>query len=157
MEFSEVYEKYEPDIRVAALSQRVPGLDYDDVMAEMVGCLWKAWQTYTPGPTTFGSYWWSVWLNRRNDLTALANRMKRPKHVLISDVSILGQQSYEMSQWPEPPAGTAELERRVWDLLASGEPRSVVLEETGMSKRRYYDIIRGWRTEEVERSLRHMV
>jgi hypothetical protein len=117
--------------------------------------LWKAWATYTPSPTKFASYWWSIWLNRRNDLTALANRLKRPKYVTLSDVSILGDQPYSMVRWPDPPAGTTELEQRVWDLLAAGEPRSVVLEETGVSKRRYYDIIDGWRSEEVEKQLRH--
>lgn len=156
MEFSEVYERYSSDIRITALSQRVPGLDHDDIVSEMEACLWKAWLTYTPSPTSFGSYWWSIWLNRRNDLTTLANRLKRPRHVLVSDVSILGEQPYAMQHWPEPPRGTTELERRVWDLLASGEPRSVVLEETGVSKRRYYDIIDRWRTREVEKLLRHM-
>lgn len=157
MTFSEVYEKFESDIRVTALSQRVPGLDYDDIVSEMVACLWKAWATFKEGTVRFAAYWWSIWLNRRSDLTAQANAFKRPKQVLLSDLTILPQHGYSMARWPDPPAGTTELEQRVWDLLASGEPRSVVLEETGMSKRRYYDIINGWRTEEVEKALRHPV
>lgn len=154
MEFSEVYREFASDIRVTALSQRVPTLDYDDIVSEMTACLWKAWLTYSPCGTSFGAYWWSVWLNRRSDLTAQANAFKRPKHVLLSDLSILPQQGYSMARWPDAPTGSGELERTVWDLLASGEPVNKVMERTGISRRRYYDIINGWRSQEVERHLR---
>lgn len=157
-EFSEVYKKYAPDIRITALSQSVPLLDYDDIVSEMLACLWKAWLTYKDGVTTFGAYWWSLWLNRRSDLTSQANAYKRPKHVLLSDLGILPKQpGYTMARWPDPPAGTGELETVVWHLLASGEPRSAVIERTGVSKRRYYDIIDGWRSEEVQKRLRQGV
>lgn len=157
MEFSEVYREYASDIRITALGQKVPTLDYDDIVSEMFACLWKAWVTYSPCSTTFGSYWWSIWLNRRSDLTAQANAYKRPKHVLLPDLGILPKQpAYTMARWPDPPAGTGELEEIVWHLIASGEPRSVVMQRTGVSKRRYYDIISKWRSEEVESRLRHM-
>lgn len=155
MEFSEVYRKFASDIRITALSQKVPTLDYDDIVSEMMACLWKAWLTYSPGSTTFGSYWWSIWLNRRADLTSQANAYKRPKHVLIPDLTILPKHpAYTMARWPEAPSEAEELEEIVWNLIASGEPRSVVIEKTGVSKRRYYEIISRWRSEEVESRLR---
>ena len=150
-EFSEVYEEYLPDIKVIALGQRVPGLDHDDVVAEMATCLWKAWGTWDDTKGAFGSYWWSVWLNRRSDLTQAAFRDKRPRLVLTDEVRGTG---YTMGGWPEAPEGSDLVAQNVWNLLASGEPVKEVIHRTGVSRRRYYDLIRSWRSEEVRSILR---
>lgn len=150
MEFSEVHRKYADDIAITALSQRVPGLDYDDVVSEMLMCLWRAWKTFKHDKGAFGPYWWSLWLNRRSDITAAANRIKRPRHVLV-DEPIL-EDSYTQQLTPQPPTDDPR-EQLVWHLLAVGEPVKNVIEEIGLSRRTYYDLIRSWRTEEVRASL----
>lgn len=154
MEFSEVYRRYSDDIAITALSQRVPGLDYDDVVSEMTGCLWKAWLTWKPGHAGFGSYWWSLWLNRRSDITEAAYRLKRPKTVALGD-ELFPESRYLLDLVPDPPAQCTRQQRLVWMLLASGEPVNEVMRITGLSKRGYYDLIRSWRTKEVRSALLH--
>lgn len=149
MDFSDVYRRYSDDIRVTALSQRVPGLDYDDVVSEMTACLWKAWTTFDPHKgTTFGAYWWSTWLNRRTNITVAAYRQKRPKTVLAGEYIPEGR--YLMDLLPHPPSGSTRKARKVWVLLAAGMKPSEVMEEVGMSRRTYYDLIRSWRNDEVK-------
>lgn len=150
MQFEEAYERYSDDIRVAALSQRVPGLDYDDIVQEMLVCLSKAVDTWDPKKGGFAPYWWSLWLNRRSDLTDTANRLKRPRHVLAGTVR---DTSYTTVMWPEPPQDADHNASMVWYLLASGERVKEVIEQVGLSRRAYYDLISSWRTAEVRRSL----
>lgn len=150
MKFSEAYEKYRRDIKVTALAQRVPGLDYDDVVSEMLICLWRASQTYKPGKATFGAYWWSLWLNRKANLVEAFNTAKRGVAVPTEDIE-LG--SYVQRTFPEAPRGSSPQERMVWDLLGHGEPIKDVISLTRLSRRRYYDLIASWRTDEVREGL----
>lgn len=153
MNFSECYERYIDDIEATALSQYVRGYDYDDVVSEMIGCLWKAWKTYQPHRGSFPAYWWSLWLNRRSDLNEAAGRQKRPVlRYVANDVllDIVGDRVAEESAFPSPPQGAGMISVKVWTMLAAGYTAREVMEATGISKRGYYGIIRKWRTEEVK-------
>lgn len=152
--FSEVYQKFSQTIGVIALSQHVPGLDYDDVVSEMKACLWVAWKQYQAHLGRFESYWWSLWLNRRSDLTRMALRVKRPRTVSAGDC--LPDEPYLMALFPQPPEKTTEQGREVWCLLAGGARPHEVRQQTGLSRRGYYDLISRWRTPEVRDMLSSM-
>jgi hypothetical protein len=153
MDFREVYKNFCDDIKVTALSQHVPGMAYDDVVSEMTACLWKAWRSHDPSKGSFGSYWWSLWLNRKADIYNAFRRQKRPTTVplppeLLPDEALLTQIV------PLPPKGSSHAAKLVWHMLATGERASDVIEKTGLTRRRYYELIASWRTKEVEDSLR---
>jgi hypothetical protein len=152
MNFQEAHAAYKHDIKVSALSQRVPGLDYDDVVSEMTICLWRACDTYKSGTgTTFGAYWWSLWLNRRSDIASAYYAHKRI-HPLLSDEP-LSEGSYTQDHRPDPPVGASDVDRLVWDMLAEGETATDTMDLLGMSRRSYYNTVRAWRTDEVWDSL----
>jgi hypothetical protein len=152
MNFQEAHALFRHDIKVSALSQRVPGLDYDDVVSEMTICLWRACETYKSGTgTRFGSYWWSLWLNRRSDIAHAYYAAKRVHPVLSDEPLVEG--SYVTQMAPEAPQGASDADRMVWDLLASGETATDTMELLGMSRRRYYKTVKTWQTDEVRDAL----
>lgn len=152
MTFSDLYDEMIKDIEVVALSQRVRDHDYDDVVAEMIGCLWKAWLTHHPGKGEFKPYWWSLWLNRRADLTRYAGRVKRPSLVTTDlppeawGVPLV----YEHRPLPMPSESVAQT---VWTMIATGHTVQEILRLAGITKRRYYSLIHQWRTPEVKEAL----
>lgn len=153
MSFAEAYEAYAQDIRTSALSQKVPGLDYDDVVSEMSICLWVATETYKAGSrTSFGSYWWSLWLNRRSDIAGAYHAGKRVHPILTDEPLVEG--SYVAPEAPEPPTGACAQDRVVWELLAAGDTATEVIADVELTRRRYYGIVGGWRNDEVRKSLR---
>lgn len=152
MQFLDVYPSFKEDIAITALGQKVPGLDYDDVVSEMTICLWKACDTYTHGSaTTFGAYWWSLWLNRRSDLT---RQWYAEKRVRATPVENTPDGAYTSDLAPDAPKGATEQDRLVWDLLAGGDEPKEVQDALGISRRRYYNTVKAWRTETVENMLR---
>lgn len=152
MDFQDTYALYRRDIRVSALSQKVPGLDYDDVVSEMDICLWRACETYKKGTgTSFGSYWWSLWLNRRSDIAQAYYANKRVHPVLSDEPLVEG--SYVHPDAPKPPAGSSATDRLVWDLLAAGETATDTMDLIGVSRRKFYKTVRTWRTDEVRDAL----
>lgn len=152
MDFQEAHALFKHDIKVSALSQKVPGLDYDDVVSEMTICLWRATETYKAGTgTSFGAYWWSLWLNRRSDIAQAYHAAKRV-HPVLSDEP-LAEGTYNMSVKPQAPAGASDVDRLVWDLLAAGETATDTMELTGISRRRYYKTIDSWCTEDIYEEL----
>ena len=150
MDFDTAWAVYEAQIRRVSHTQRVPGMDPDDIYNEMAICLWRATKTFTPGPTPFGSYWWSLWLNRRGDIAAAHYALKRVHGIPTEH---LPERSYEDTLFPIPstsePLGIA-----VWGALAGGDTAKEVQDDHGISRRRYYDIIGSWRTEQVREALR---
>lgn len=154
MDFTAAFGLYRDEINLLSTRQGIPGMDADDVANEMLVCLWKACQTYDPQHgITFGAYWWSVWTNRKINLLASYHAPSRPRAVLVPDPAVLDRRTCDVRLPPEPPAGASSLERVVWELLASGERGTSVRTLTEMSKRRYYDLLRTWRTDEVRDSL----
>lgn len=149
MDFGEAYERYGAEIKRLSSSQYVPGNEPDDVANEMLVILWKACETYVPGRGAFGPYWWSLWLNRRNDITAAYHALKRVHGIPTEHLPEL---EYGMKMFPMPPE-TDELGRRVWGAIARGDTPKEVQTEVGISRRRYYAYIEDWRTEEVRGTL----
>lgn len=152
MEFSEVYERFRDDIAVTAIGQFVSGLDYDDVVSEMTACLWKAWQSHDPAKGPLGTYWWSLWLNKRRDLGITANAKKRPPTTPYSP-EYLPEGRYLLDLMPSPPEGTGPMGQMVWRLLSEGLKPVEVMNICGLSRRAYYTLIKGWRTEQVRNYL----
>jgi DNA-directed RNA polymerase specialized sigma24 family protein len=149
MDFDTAWAMYGPEIGRIALRQRVPGLDPDDVASEMSICLWRACRTFRPGATPFGTYWWSLWLNRRSDIADAHYALKRV-HGIPTDT--LPERAYDDALFPMPPTKD-ELGVAVWGALAAGDTPKEVQDDHGLSRRRYYDIIRGWQTPEVRAAL----
>jgi hypothetical protein len=138
VDFSEAYERYA----------------HDDVISEMLACLWQASSTYDPErPTTFGAYWWSLWLNRKTYYIRLWNAQKRVHPVLLGE-HIVEAGEYAVRLLPEPPPDAPPEAVAIWVRLALGDERQDVLRDLGISKRRYYDILHSWRTDEVATTLR---
>lgn len=155
MDFEEVYARYVPEIRLLSKTQRVPGLDPDDVASEMTVALWKASTTYQEGSTlSFGQWWWSVWLNRRSDLSEAFYAAKRVHAVPVDQTHWKGYLDKEDVVTVLPPCPSdAVLDQIIWRMLAEGAPATEVMSYTEISKRAYYATIRGWRTPEVRRHL----
>lgn len=151
MTFEERYEQFRQQIAVVALGQKIVGLDYDDVVSEMLVCLWKAHSTFDPDHgVTFGVYWWSLWLNRKSHLIEAVNAKKRPRTIPTDEP--LFERSYDMSV----PTGTPGegVEALVWSMLGSGFLPGEVIAMTGVPRKGYYRLIRSWRTDEVRSMLK---
>jgi hypothetical protein len=161
----------EIDKIVRAGRQRVPGMTKDEIKAEMIESLWNARMTYDRDlGVTFEAYWWSIWLHRKADLIKYSLRAKRDvrREILHGDdwfadaededvverLPILWPVVADNNSIPEPPT-TVPVERRVWCLLAVGATRQEVLALCDLPKRRYYQIIHGWRTPQVRKELLH--
>ena len=151
--FSDFYDVYGDEIRATAHSQSIPGLDYDDVVSEMLICLWKAANTYEYAEgTPFASYWWSLWLNRKYTLTRDFSREKRIQPVLVEDTQSLDR-SVTDHHLPPAPLSADDQERLIWDLLAVGCNATEVQREAEVSKRTYYRTIQSWQTEAIHNML----
>lgn len=58
--------------------QSLPGLTPDEVRAEMLEALWRAWQTYSASTgVPIEKYFWRVWINRKSDLITFYYRQRR--------------------------------------------------------------------------------
>lgn len=141
---------YASEISRLSMTQWVPGLDPDDIASEMMICLWRAVQTYKQGSIPFGAYWWRIWANRRDDITEAYYAVKRvhgiPTEVLPEGPAPVPQ------VFPLPPTRDP-LAVRVWNGLASGDAPIEVQTDNAISRRRYYDLVASWRTDEVRRRL----
>ena len=85
-------------------SQRIPGMTPDEVRAEMLECVWRAWATYR---ASFGvpieKYWWTIWVRHRTDLLAAVFRMKRDisKEILVepAEYATKAGQHADVNEW----------------------------------------------------------
>ena len=133
--FNDIVLGMQPEIRKIACAgrQRVPGMDPDDIEAELLFCLWKARITYKPGMgVTFPAYWWSVWLNHKNDLTKRMFRQMRDvrKEVVREIKDDEGDLLVEDLIPIAPPFATPQ-EKAVWTLIASGVSLATVRKQIG--------------------------
>lgn len=151
--FDPAFQTYRHEIGYLAYTQRVPGMDPDDIGAEMATCLWRAWQTYTPGSGDFGTYWWSCWLNRRRDLWAAAVAIKRPVLIPVED-KYLDTPVYDVAGILPPPPGTTDLGHVIWGLIARGETVVRIRQTLRISRRTYYDTLTAWKTPAVRQYLK---
>lgn len=154
MDFGDTYARFSRDIKRRAWRERLSGLDYDDVVAEMTAALYRACQTYDAASGAFEPYWWSIWLNRRVDLILHAHR----RFVMVpvgEDIEIIDQKHHDTYDYglPAPPKSFEDSEERVWQMIALGRSRTEILTSTGLSKWSYYRLLRSWQTEEVLEAL----
>lgn len=154
MDFQEAHRLYEAEILRLAKTQPVLGMDPEDVVSEMLMCLWKATQTWAPGKGSFGTWWWSIWLNRRSDINAAFHAAKRPLSYPTSHRPGLLDRQVMQRRDPDVPTGSSARDGLIWRLIASGEPVSEILRLTETSRRGYYSLMKRWRTEEVRDDLR---
>lgn len=155
VEFGEQYERYKRQVKILARVQRVPGLDADDVETEMLLCIWRAVQTFDPSVgLDFGAYWWTLWLNRRSDITSAHYAEKRPRPLICTPdiIRSVADKSEAMVVVPACPT-TGRAERIIWSALAQGRTVAQAMQEAEVGKRRFYDIVRGWRNSAVRRYL----
>jgi DNA-directed RNA polymerase specialized sigma24 family protein len=150
MDFDAALRQYGGEIRRIAHRQVLPGMDADDIASEMTIVLWKACSTYDKSTSTpFGTYWWSMWKNRRSDLNESYYAKKRARTVPVERVP---ETTYSDS-FPLLPPTRDPVEAMVWRLLAEGESGKDVRMLTEMSRRRYYDLIASWRTDDIRDAL----
>lgn len=160
--FCQVYLDHLETVEKNAWRQRVPGMDRDDVVAEMSYCLWLAFKKfdrrYKPDDekcmAAFGVFWWSIWLNRRIDHIRRYNAEKRAADelpfspdelVAMSPVVYPGQLIC-----PPSEANITDTQSHIaWSLLALGYLPQEVRATLHISNRRYYELIGSWRTKEV--------
>jgi DNA-directed RNA polymerase specialized sigma24 family protein len=161
-EFNDLVEAWEPKLDTHARSQRVPGLDRDEVKAEMLECLWRAVVTFDEAQgVTLEPYWWRIWINRKGDLIARHFATKRRAAVISGDMTwvaeladdlypllrdMAGRTSAEsLQKAPECPLSDS-MTKKVWTLLAAGFQAQEVRVMLELSLRRYYRIIHALRT-----------
>lgn len=147
--FADEYARFKDDIEHSAGKQFIPGMERGEIVTEMLVCLWKASNTWRPSKGPFANYWWSVWLNRKYDLTKMHDRHHgrteyTDDHALLE--ALCGPSSDRVG--PAAPDGADAHERAVWNLLASGEQVNQAIQLAGISKRRYYQIIDRWKHDE---------
>lgn len=155
VEFGEQYERYKRQVRILARFQRVPGLDADDVEAEMLVCIWKAVQTFDPSVgLDFGAWWWTIWLNRRSDLASAYYADKRPRPLSCDPaiMKVVADQAEAMVVVPACPTSD-RVGVIIWSSLANGRTVTQAMQDAEVSKRGYYDILQRWRTSAVRRYL----
>lgn len=133
----------------------MPGMDTDDIFAEMIECLWRAHCSFRiSSGISIERYWWSIWMNRKADLVRRNTAMKRDcsNETLVDDVF---EEHHPLT--PEPvvvPAPTFDsVSVRVWSMLADGYGPKEVMARCGISQRRFYEIVRQWRTAEIREAL----
>lgn len=150
MDFEATYEAFKDQIARLSCVQRIPEMEPEDVENEMTVMLWKAVDTHDDAKGPFGTYWWSLWLNRRSDLSKSYYAVKRVHGLPTGTVP---DQSYAQKVFPLPPK-TDALGRRVWGAIANGDTTAEVRRDQELSRRRFYQLIHSWRTEEIRRMLK---
>src|SRR5574343_1155103 len=153
-DFAAEYARRKNEIDRLAHTQRVPGLDRDEVRAELLQALWRAFQAYDPGKgTTLGQLWWAVWMNRKVDLIAAFFAAKSPgPYTTTTDADFWTEVLDTMHPFIDLAdlcPSTDRTERAVWALLCQGFTGIEVRSVLGLSVRRFYAIIDRWRTPEV--------
>jgi hypothetical protein len=155
--FSDEQARRRSEIHRLSYTQRVPGLDPEDVEEELTVALWRACTSYDPDSgATLGQWWWSLWMNRKADLIDGYFRKKRLHPAPMDPEEVVGlvdalSPLLRTGDLPIPHCpceGTTE--RRVWVLLALGYPGQEVRKVLSISRRRFYTIIDGWKTPEVK-------
>lgn len=162
--FDEFYVQMLPRIEAHTRTQRVIGMDADDVRQELLITLWQAWFTWDPDESsTLQQHFWALWLQRKADLIRYHLAMKRDarKDATVTFEAheweallpiVTWEDLYEEGRVPACPEHE-QLACSMWQLLARGSTAREVMQHLGISKRTYYRIIEGWRTPAVYAAL----
>lgn len=152
--FEDVYERHRREIEVTARNQRIPGMTADEVCSEMLEVLWKACSTYDDSQgTSLMAYWWSCWMYHKSNLLDRAFARKRQMLVLTDDGEVRDADVEQFSVFTaliEMPCPTnGDIDRKVWNLLATGSGVREVMATLGINSKRFYKIVGQWKTPEV--------
>jgi len=131
-------------------SQHLPGMTSDEVRAEMLESLWRAWDSYSYSASSgvpIEKYFWSVWTHRKADLLKYYFRQRRDIRKEVLEPVLYDEVGYEEAFLPPPPVHSLPDERRMWALLAQGYAPQEVQEQLHMPVRIYYRIIHKWQAE----------
>lgn len=136
----------------------LPWMPKEEVVNEMRAACWRASLTHDPDKGSFEKYWWSVWLNRKVDLTRMHSRAKLREPVfypldLLEDPAtawLPHREDHQKNIIPPCPIRDP-LTVELWNMLARGSTPADVQDELEISRRSYYAIIQKLRTPEVRR------
>lgn len=146
-------------LKAAAHRQFIIGMDRDEVYAEMMHQLFIAWESYRPDTgVPFDAYFFATWQRRRVSLIRRVLAQKRAAYTEPIDEDAheaYVSYTHEYHNVPEPPKGTPEEAKKVWDMLAQGYDGKEVRQELGISIRRFYKTLDSFATDEVVRILRN--
>lgn len=152
--FDDVYARHRREIEATARNQRIPGMTADEVQSEMMEVLWKACSTYDPEQSTpLMAYWWSCWMYRKSNLLDMAFARKRQMLVLTDDGEVRDGDAHHFDEFTAllelgcPTKG--DLDRKVWNMLATGSGVREVMSTLGINSKRFYKIVGQWKTPEV--------
>jgi hypothetical protein len=163
--FAQVLRRMTPEIDkiVRAGRQNIPGMTDDEIKAEMIECLWKAKRTFSrKSGVTFEAYWWSIWLNRRQDLFRYRFRfirdmrlesLREPEWFWNEDEMQDLIDAYWHHDLPDPPNGSTHLEKKMWVLIAVGATPSDVLILCKIKRDKYDKTINKWRNTNTKEHL----
>lgn len=160
--FDSLFDRMKPIIVGYSFNKRVFGMTPDEVQSEMFQCLWDAWHTFDPDipDQTMTKRFWAMWQHRHVDLIRynMAKFRGRNRESTFSaydlspeDIEALAP-LFHMEDIPECPSADPEA-RNVWTLIAFGCNWADVVELLGISKRRYYTLVNGWRSDPEVRAL----
>ncbi len=156
--FVPVYEAFEQVIRRTSYSSRTPGMDRDDIAAEMAYCLWVAYRRFDstmgdfePGGA-FHSFWWSIWLNHRVSWIRRYNADKRAAAELPfthDELMAMSPVVYPGQLLAPPDIEDDEIAHCAWSLLALGYLPTEVRDALHLNNHKYYAMIDSWKTATV--------
>lgn len=149
--FEALYERLSPQIDRTLWSQRIRGLDIEEVRSFMVEQLWKAWETFDPSKgdehLTVEKYWWRLWQNKKSkilrDLAAGIragdkDRVFEPDDPDLSPFRFIPDES--LAPIPPCPVDTDD-HRYVWQMLALGYTAVEIRRVAGWTRTDYDEVM----------------
>jgi hypothetical protein len=156
--FEEVYTDFEDTIHANAWNARVPGWNFEDVVAEMGFCLWQAYKRHDPGKgADLGQFFWHIWRDHRNMQIRAFNAQKRAAEELpftLDELAHLCPVVYPAQLMPPPHIPIDDdVAHAVWSMIGEGYPAVEIQSALHLPRRKYDSLVRSWRTDTVERWL----
>lgn len=129
----------------------------DEVLSEMISVLWQAHQSHDPrSKVPFDAYFWTCWNRHKVTMFRKLGAGKRSATLVPipddSDLSVTYQPEEELPRLTV--TGFDPAERAVWHLICIGYTAKEIMDQVGLSTRRYYTLIGQWRqTPEVREAM----
>ena len=155
--FIHTYDAWIRRLEAASRTQSIKGLTADEVLAEMIAVLWQAHRAYDPrNKVPFDAYFWTCWRRHKVTMFRKLGAGKRSATIVpIPEDSELMVTYRPDEEFPSlTVTGFDPAERAVWHLICMGYNAKEIMEQVGLSTRRYYTLIGHWRqTPEVRDSM----
>ena len=144
-------------MRAVSFRDRLPNMTADETYCEMMYVLWRAASTYSDQSVPFPAWFWTLWGRHKVSYLRHWSAQKRggDREVVadltqddaaksqIADIGVGFEEDYMVRVCP--CHGIDPLENDVWIMLAEGWLPNDIIEELGLSRRRYYRIINVWK------------